>query len=195
MDVLVRDRERGGWSGAAFLCPPNFYDLNDPILFCALCGFLCSEFSVLLWHYQHLCALCVGPTSCSSAFVLAVYSHTSRITHSGHFGFYEQRRRSGHGAAASDEHPLISSGTTFASSSSTCRTLVPGASPVRFATRKICVSTAIVAPPQRGVQDARWLVCGRHPKLFELLARTWHFSAVLFKKRSHIEITFFAFAL
>jgi len=46
----------------------------------------------------------------------------------------------------------ISGATNLRSLSSTARTVLPLPSPVRLATRKICVSTAMVASPERGVQ-------------------------------------------
>ena len=61
------------------------------------------------------------------------------------------------GVAPVEDEPVVRVASVLAghvreSPSSTSRTFRPGASPVRFETRKRCVSTAIVSSPERGVE-------------------------------------------
>ena len=66
----------------------------------------------------------------------------------------------------------IPAAMNFTSLSSTSRTVLPGASPVRFATRKMCVSTAMVGCAERRVEhDVRGLASDARQRL-ERLARS-----------------------
>ena len=80
--------------------------------------------------------------------VLCLKRHRSCTMHSGQFGFralqvYRPCRISQWWASFRNF-----SGTAFSSFSSTCKGVLPGARPVRFETRKICVSTAMVGSPK-----------------------------------------------
>ena len=62
--------------------------------------------------------------------------------------------------------------------SSTSRTLRPGASPVRFATRKMCVSTAIVGSPKAEFMTTFAVLRPTPGRRFERRAFARHFAAV-----------------
>ena len=113
--------------------------------------------------------------------VLSPDTRTGRgSTHSRALRACARRRRSGRAGSASGARcSLNSSGVNLSSLRSTSTTSLPGARPVRLATRKMCVSTAIVGCAERDVQhDVGGLAADAGQRL-QRLAVARHLAAVL----------------
>ena len=90
---------------------------------------------------------------------------------------------------------MNSAGTTFISLSSTARTSLPGASPVRLATRKMCVSTAMVGSP-KAVLSTTFAVLRPTPGRLSSASRERGTSPAYRSSRiRQVAMTFFALAL
>ena len=103
---------------------------------------------------------------------------------------------SGRAGSASGAHSCAySGGTTLSRCSSTSRTSLPGARPVRFATRKMCVSTAIVGCPN-AVLRITFAVLRPTPGSASSASRdSGTLPPCCSSRMRHISMTFFAFVL